>query len=553
MNIAHLNKLNAVLLALGLLALAGCGGGGGSSPAAAPPVNAAPKAVLALAADAATPTLGVEVALSALGSSDPEGGALTYTWTLQSKPVDSALSLQAGNAATVKFVPDRMGTYVVRVRVADPAGLYAEQDLTVQVSNQLPVAVIDKTSATILAGGSVTVSAASSYDLDGDKLSYAWTLDSKPAGSTATIAQPNSSDLSLTPDLAGTYVAILKLSDGKSSLSTRVVLKALAQATGSVQLPFTPKAAAYSKAIDKAVLASDAPNALHIVDPFSGVIATVLMPAPYKSLALSADGKLAGVLHEGLLTLVDLTTTTVLHTSATGGSHTEVFLTNSGIAYLAGQTGGQWVTPPVTVINARTGEPVQQSEWMGSGGFFYGTMRGVYSEVNHKGYAVAAGLSPSDISYFTVDPAANKVLALGDSPYHGDYPIYSPLFLSNREDLVFTSAGNYFRADTLRYAGTLNLGTSLISLSQSPELETLALTGTPGSYPDYAVTYPSSYKRYTGELILFAGDLSLPLLDGQQSYARNIFHSAAGNHVALVQTGGAAQNASGLKFYLVYR
>jgi len=539
------------LMLCALLALAGCGGGGGSStPAPAP--NAAPKAVLALAAETGTPSIGAEVSLNGAGSSDPESGALSYSWSLQTKPSGSNATLVSSNASALKFTPDISGNYVVRLRVTDPLGAYSEQDLTVAVTNHMPAAVLDKSALTVLAGGAINVSGGLSYDEDGDPLSYSWSMDSKPSGSATVLAKPDAADLSFTPDLPGTYSLLFKVSDGKHPVTARLDVKVLAQLSGSVALPFTPLAARYSKSLDKAVMVSSGPDALKIIDPFSGLIKSVILPAPYKAMSLSSDGKLAAVLHEGQVTLVDLQTASIIRTSPTSGSQTEVMLTNSGLVYLTGQTGGQWYSPSVLALNARTGATLAGADPTGFG-YFYSTMHGIYSPLNRKGYAVSEGLSPVDISFFTTDAASNAVTTYGDSPYHGDYPIGSTLFLSAKEDWVFTSFGTYFRADTLRYGGKLALTGTVASLDQSDALETLAIAVTPGSYPDYAATYPSVYKRYTGDLIQFTGDLNFPLVDGQASYGRNIFHSAGGSHVALVQTGSALQNASGLKFYLIYR
>ncbi|MQA42373.1 PKD domain-containing protein [Rugamonas aquatica] len=500
-----------------------------------------------------TPSIGAEVALSGAASSDPEAGALTYAWTLQSKPGGSNVSLPSSNAASLKFTPDLGGNYVVRLRVTDPVGAFSEQDLTVTATNHVPVAVLDKSALTVLAGGVVTVSGGLSYDEDADPLNYNWTLGSKPSGSSAALAKPDAAELSFTPDLPGTYTLLLKVSDGKRAVTTRQDVKVLAQLSGSVALPFTPLATRYSKSLDKAVMVASGPDALKIVDPFSGVIKSVILPAAYKAMSLSRDGKLAAVLHEGLVTLVDLQTASIIRTSATGGAQTEVMLINSGLVYLSGQTGGQWYSPSVSALNARTGVTLAPGTSPTGFGYFYSTMHGIYSPLNHKGYAVSEGLSPVDISFFATDAASDAVTIYGDSPYHGDYPIGLTLFLSSKEDWVFTSLGTYFRADTLLYGGKLALTGTLASLSQSDALETLAIASTPGSYPDYAATYPSTYRRYTGELIQFAGDLNFPPVNGQTSYGRNIFHSAGGNHVALVQTGSATQNASGLKFYLIYR
>ena len=552
MKIAYLHARSAApaLMLCALLSLAGCGGGSGGGNTPAP--NVAPKAALSLVSDLGAPSVGAEMSLSGAASSDPESAALSYSWTLQSKPATSNVTLGSPTTSSLKFTPDAIGNYVVRLRVTDPAGAFAEQDLTVAVTNHLPVAVLDKSALTVLAGSGVSVSGGLSYDEDGDALTYSWTLESKPAGSAVTLDGKVTPDLAFAPDLAGTYGVMLKVSDGKHPVTTRLDVKVLAQLTGSVALPFTPLAARYSKSLDKAVMVSSDPDVLKIVDPFSGLIKSVVLPGGYKALSLSADGKLAAVLHEGSVTLVDLSTASIVRTSATNGSQTEVMLTDSGIAYLTGQSGGQWYSPSVSTINLRTGEAIPAASTPGFG-YFYGTMHGLYSPLNHKGFAVSDGLSPVDISYFTTDPTSNAVKLYGDSPYHGDYPISSPLFLSAKEDMVFTAAGTYFRADTLNYGGKLALTGSLVSLSQSDALETLAIAVVQGGYPDYAATYPSSYNRYTGALYQAAGTLSLPTIDGRVSYGRSIFHSAGGSHVALVQTGSAVQNASGLKFYLIYR
>lgn len=545
-------KQNSSAALMALLALAGCGGGGGgTSTPPTPPPNVAPKAVLTLAADTGTPSIGAEVALSGSGSTDPESSALTYSWALQSKPANSTVALPASTTAALKFTPDVGGNYVVRLRVTDAAGASSEQDLTVTVTNHLPVAVLDKAALTVLAGAPVNVSAALSYDEDGDALSYTWTLDAKPNGSAVALSDVAAAGLAFTPDVAGTYTLLMKVSDGKRAVTTRLDVKVLAQLSGSVALPFTPLVARYSKSLDKVIMVSSGPDVLKIVDPFSGLIKSVLLPAPYKAMNLSTDGKLAAVLHEGTVTLVDLQTASVVRSSPTGGSHTEVALTDSGIAYLSGQTGGQWYSPSVVALNARTGATIGTE---GTGfGYFYGTVHGVYSAVNHKGFSVSEGLSPVDISYFTTDAASNAVVNYGDSPYHGDYPIGSTLFLSSKEDLVFTSAGTYFRTDTLTYAGKLTLTGPLAAMSQSDAKETLAIVATEGSYPDYAWTYPQAYKRYTGDLLRYDADLSFPQIEGLPSYGRSIFHSAGGSHVALVQTVSPLQNAKGLKFYLIYR
>lgn len=70
-------------------------------------------------------------------------------------------------------------------------------------------------SATIAAGSSTSVGAPPWSIANGDKLTYAWTLSSKPSGSSAALASPATAQASLTPDLPGSYVASVVASDGK--------------------------------------------------------------------------------------------------------------------------------------------------------------------------------------------------------------------------------------------------------------------------------------------------------------------------------------------------
>lgn len=492
-----------------------------------------------------------QISLRGGASIDADGDAITYSWSLTDKPAGSAAVLSALNTVNVQLTPDKDGTYVVVLRATDPSGAYSEQRLTIEAGTYAPVAVVDRGNMTTLVGEAVAASAASSYDEDGDTLTYSWALDARPASSNATIANPTSPTLNFTPDVAGTYVVSITVSDGKASSIAYVNIRALASIVNSVALPFAPLDTRYSRGLDRLVTVATNPNALKIVDPFTGSIKTVMLPLAVKSLQLSGDGKLAAVLHEGIVSLVDLQTATLVRSSATGGAHTDAFITNEGIVYLIG-TSGSWANPSVVVLNARTGETVSELGW--ASGYFYGTQKGVLAHSKNKAFLLSNGLSPSDVSYFTIDPKANKVLTSGDSPYHGDYAMGSPLYLTETEDLLFTAAGTYFQVSTLKYAGRLTLTGQLASLSHSSALEeTLAIVTTGGSYPNYAVTYPAAYKRYSGGLFLPAADLALPMIAGQQSYGIGIYHSATGHHIALVQTGSAEQNGSGVQYYLTYR
>jgi hypothetical protein len=490
--------------------------------------------------------------LRGTGSVDADGDALVYAWSMTSKPAGSAAALSSSSASTVQLTPDLSGSYVVLLRVTDSAGAYSERSLVIDVGNYAPVAVVDKNRVTILSGAAIAASAGLSYDEDGDALTYQWTIDARPVGSVATIAAPAASALAFTPDLAGTYVAAVTVSDGKSSSVAYVNIKVLSSVASSVPLNFLPLQARYSKGLDKLVVVATNPNALKIIDPFTAAIKTVLLPVGVKSMNLSPDGKLAAVLHEGIVSLVDLDAATLIRSTSTGGAQTDAFLTNAGMIYMIGQTGGQWVDQAVGVIDGRTGTNLSATLGLGSW-VFYGTQYGIYAPLKNKVFLMSQGLSPADIDYFTLSPTTGAVTSSGDSPYHGDYNMSTPLFLSGNEDLLFTSSGNFFRTDTLKYAGTFGLTGAILSMSHSSDAdEALVMQSTYDPWT-YQATYTTSYLRFTGALFLPEAAISLPVIDSAQSYGLGIFHSANGNHVALVQTGSSQQNGNGAKYYVTTR
>jgi hypothetical protein len=66
----------------------------------------------------------------------------------------------------------------------------------------------------VAVGAVVTLSGAGSSDANGNTLTYAWTLTSKPATSTATLTGATTVSPTFTADLAGAYVASLVVNDG---------------------------------------------------------------------------------------------------------------------------------------------------------------------------------------------------------------------------------------------------------------------------------------------------------------------------------------------------
>ena len=101
----------------------------------------------------------------------------------------------------------------------------------VVLANAAPVAKagVDQN---VTSGSVVTLDGSASADANGDALTYAWTLTSRPNGSLAALTSANTVKPTFTADVAGIYVATLAVNDGKlSSAAARVTVTATATAT----------------------------------------------------------------------------------------------------------------------------------------------------------------------------------------------------------------------------------------------------------------------------------------------------------------------------------
>jgi hypothetical protein len=227
-----------------------------------------------------------------------------------------------------------------------------------------------------------------------------------------------------------------------------------------------------------------------------------------------------------------------------------VFTANSGVLFVTGQTGGQWVSPAIVAINGRTGATI------GNGGAFasiYGVTRGVMSESLGRLFTLSEGLSPSQLYWTGVSTGSGSFTGSnGQSPYWGDYGMANPMWLSADESLLFTAAGTYFRTADLSYGGTL--GGPMISVSHSASAgEAVALASNSLYSWGAATQYPSSLKRFTGSLLFPAPDVPLPMIGGQQSYGLAVFHASDNKRVMVVQSGSDQAQASAVQYFVVAR
>ena len=179
--------------------------------------------------------IGTTVKLDGRTSSDVDKDPLTYLWALIAKPTGSTATLNDVTLVQPTFVADLPGIYVVQLIVNDGIEHSDPATVTITTANTIPVAEAGP-DQTVAVQTLVTLNGMSSYDMDGETLTYIWTLDSQPTGSTVSLLNPTFAQPTFIPDLPGNYVVHLVVSDGLVSSSPDSIV-ITAQATPSPSLP----------------------------------------------------------------------------------------------------------------------------------------------------------------------------------------------------------------------------------------------------------------------------------------------------------------------------
>lgn len=174
-----------------------------------PALNAAP---LAQAGADQTAPVGAILALDGSGTTDSDGDPLRYLWSVISRPAGSTATLSDPTALQPLFMLDQAGNYVLQLIVNDGRLASLPDRVILSTVNSAPVAQAGL-SQTAAPGATVRLDGSGASDVDGDLLSYRWTL-TKPAGSAAVLSAPSAVQPSLAIDVPGVYTAQLLVNDG---------------------------------------------------------------------------------------------------------------------------------------------------------------------------------------------------------------------------------------------------------------------------------------------------------------------------------------------------
>ncbi len=176
-------------------------------------VTTANSAPVAIAGPDQTVLVGQQVTLDGSASNDVDGDLINYSWLLTSIPAGSLAVLSDPSIAMPTFTIDKPGDYVARLIVNDGKIDSAAVFTTITTKNSPPVANAGP-KQTVFVGDQVQLDGSGSSDVDGDPLSFAWSLTTLPTGSTAILSPITAVNPTFVIDIPGTYLAQLMVNDG---------------------------------------------------------------------------------------------------------------------------------------------------------------------------------------------------------------------------------------------------------------------------------------------------------------------------------------------------
>jgi len=172
-----------------------------------------PVAPIANAGANQTAPVGSTVTLNGSASTNPSGiGTLTYSWVFLSRPSGSSTALANRFSVMPSFVIDLAGTYTIQLTVSNGTDS-SSATVMVSTANTPPVANAGP-DQTVKVGSTVTLTGAGSTDVNGDPLTYKWTLTQRPAGSASILNNANTVSPTFVADKVGQYQASLTVNDG---------------------------------------------------------------------------------------------------------------------------------------------------------------------------------------------------------------------------------------------------------------------------------------------------------------------------------------------------
>jgi len=260
-------------------------------------------------------------------------------------------------------------------------------------------------------------------------------------------------------------------------------------------LSYRPIDAEYSQALDSIVFVSANPHQLHIYQPKSQVDTTVALPKAPLNVSVGPTGWFAAVMHDGLISYVNLGTANLERIYPISVSTGDVVLANDYI-----------YVPPSVSVRISTGAVQNGNGWG------YASSAAKLHPSGTAIYTTRDGVSPNDIHKY--DVSTGTLNGNVDSIYHGDYPICGPLWPSADGKRVFTGCGTAFAASPqapaqdMRYWSSLPEPGGIIALAESVSRRQLAVVRR-SFYPD-TTTRDAEVLLYDTDYLTWAGRFRVP-------------------------------------------
>lgn len=158
---------------------------------------------------------GETVQLDGRGSFDDQTDSadLLYAWSFVLRPIGSSAVLSDADTSLPNFVADVIGSYQVQLVVTDQEGLSSLGDNVVVSSENVAPTADAGADAAVHVDGVAQLDGSGSSDPDLDPITYQWIVLSAPTGSVAMLDDDTAQMPTLAPDLEGTYVVALIVSD----------------------------------------------------------------------------------------------------------------------------------------------------------------------------------------------------------------------------------------------------------------------------------------------------------------------------------------------------
>jgi len=283
------------------------------------------------------------------------------------------------------------------------------------------------------------------------------------------------------------------------------VLLSVVAAGASAQttaLPFKPVAFEYSRKLDRLIMISANPNRLHIYNPYTSETVSVALNQPPLSVSVGPDGLHAAVGHDALISYVNLERAAVEKTINVPTLASGIVAASSWI-----YTFGYGYSGSPQSVNINTGQSAPNTA------AFSMTGAKLNTAVNEI-YGTRDGTSPNDVERWEI--STGPVTSETDSPYHGDFCIYGPVWFSPDGSRIYTGCGTIFRASTdpnldMHYLSSITGVNQISSLDESSAVQKIALLRRGVSYGpaiDEGVVqiFQSAYLTPVGQFTLSGFD-----------------------------------------------